>query len=486
MNRQELLDKQKQTKGALRVRGTSMNDQDFSYMDLSGSDFSFASLNRANFEGSNLQNAVFKFSSLKGANFRNADLTNADLSCSNLVGADMTGARIGGANFSFSAKSSSSSTWRELSLTGLLQSQTWMATVLAILMGAVIVYGVSGIVYFTNQMLTASDPLVMRLNQWVVMNNILAGVMTVVVTQMVSPWLETTFRHSYVQHIILSLIILISYLSLTSAFYFWQGRAIFSRAEITSVSQFRNAPWYVYTFGPLLVSNIFYYLGRQGRQLTQKITEQEYQLLNLEKLKTRAELDALQARISPHFLYNSLNSIASLVHEDPDKAEEMTLLLSKLFRYTTGRKNNDYFDTVTQELEMVRTYLQVEQVRFGDRLQYKVEVASPELNELNIPKFILQPLVENAIKHGISKLADQGCIVVRIYESGGWLQLCVQDNGPQFSEAMGGGYGIRSIQDKLKLLYGDDARLELHNQPVKYVAIGIRMLRLQQGSAPAA
>ncbi len=107
-------------------------------------------------------------------------------------------------------------------------------------------------------------------------------------------------------------------------------------------------------------------------------------------------------------------------------------------------------------------------------LQFEVEVTDQELNSLQVPKFILQPIVENAIKHGISKLADQGKIIVKIYEENEWLHLCVHDNGPLFSDTMGAGYGIRSIQDKLKLLYGEDASIELHNDPIKSVNISIR------------
>ena len=217
---------------------------------------------------------------------------------------------------------------------------------------------------------------------------------------------------------------------------------------------------------------------QQGRQLTRKLSEQEYQLLNLEKLKTRAELDALQAKINPHFLYNALNSIASLVHDNPDKAEEMTLLLSKLFRYSTGR-DGELFASLADELEMVRTYLQVEQVRFGNRLTFSVDVSDPALSELKLPQFLLQPIVENAIKHGIAKRADSGRIDVRIYEKNKELQLCVHDNGPAFPDDMSGGYGLRSIQDKLKLLYGDDARVELQNWPLKQVLISVLMTKIQ-------
>ena len=129
---------------------------------------------------------------------------------------------------------------------------------------------------------------------------------------------------------------------------------------------------------------------------------------------------------------------------------------------------------------MVQTYLQVEKVRFGDRLQFHVEVSDIALNELRVPKFILQPIVENAIKHGVSKLADQGKIVVKIYEQDDWLHLCVHDNGPSFPDSMGAGYGIRSIQDKLKLLYQENAKVELHNEPSKTVNISILKSAINQ------
>ena len=101
-------------------------------------------------------------------------------------------------------------------------------------------------------------------------------------------------------------------------------------------------------------------------------------------------------------------------------------------------------------------------------------MSDPLLNDLYVPKFILQPIVENAIKHGISKLADLGTINVKIYEKKDWLVLCVHDNGPMFSEEMGTGYGIRSIQEKLKLLYGQDGKIELLNEPYKSVTISIK------------
>jgi two-component system LytT family sensor kinase len=467
-------------KKPLRMTASSLDGRDFSNMDLENADFSFSSLKDINFDGSNLRNAKLRFSSLDRTTFRNADLRNADLSFSSLSNVDLAGAKVEGANFSFTSQDRPFS-WQDFSLIGLIQNQGWMGTSVAVILGAVILYGVNAISYFTAEIYYTDEPVRIKLYQYLVTQNIIAGVFTVLLTQGITIWLDMIIKRTVAKHLILTIVVFVSNNLLSIGIYYLFGIGIVQRYKMmypTETAQ--SAPWYWYMWGPILVANVFYYLSREGKQISRKISDQEYQLLNLEKLKTRAELDALQARINPHFLYNSLNSIASLVHEDPDKAEEMTLLLSRLFRYTTGRKNNDYFDTIENELEMVATYLQVEKVRFGDRLRFTVEVADDSLRDLQVPKFILQPIVENAIKHGISKMADQGNIVVRIYEEDNWLHLCVHDNGPAFPETMDAGYGIRSIQDKLKLLYGDEARLELHTKPQKSVNISIQKTAIEQ------
>ncbi len=225
----------------------------------------------------------------------------------------------------------------------------------------------------------------------------------------------------------------------------------------------------LYAFIPPLVSCAYFFYWQKTRSITRKISEQEYQLLNLEKLKSKAQLDALEAKINPHFLYNSLNSIAGLIHDKPDKAEEMTIQLSKLFRYTTGR-NDDNFHTIADELEIIKAYLAIEQVRFGTRLIYSIHCQENILTH-KIPRFLLQPLVENAIKHGISKIAHAGEIKVEITERSPSIWIKIHDNGPDFGEDFGGGFGLRSIKEKLKIVYAEKATFELQNQPQKAVVI---------------
>ena len=464
----------------LRMTASSLDGRDFSNMDLENADFSFSSLKDINFDGANLQNAKLRFSALDRTTFRNSDLRNADLSFSSLTDVDLTGAKVEGANFSFTSQEKSFN-WRDFNLIGIIQDQGWIGTLIAIILGATILYGINAISYFTAEIYFTNEPVRIKLYQYLISQNIVAGVFTILLTQGITIWLDVFISRTIVKHLILSVIVLIMNNLVSIVIYFLFGVTLVDKYKTLYPNEAaQDAPWYWYMWGPIIVANMFYFLSREGKQISRKISDQEFQLLNLEKLKTRAELDALQARINPHFLYNSLNSIASLVHEDPDKAEEMTLLLSKLFRYTTGRKTSDYFDTIENELEMVATYLQVEKVRFGERLRFTVEVTDPALKELQVPKFILQPIVENAIKHGVSKMADQGQIVVKIYEENDWLHLCVHDNGPAFPDTMGAGYGIRSIQDKLKLLYGEEARLELHNEPRKSVNISIQKSAIVQ------
>ena len=232
--------------------------------------------------------------------------------------------------------------------------------------------------------------------------------------------------------------------------------------------------WYdaLFTLGPILGINIIYYWFTRERKQIIKMTEQEYQILQMNDLKTKAELAALEAKINPHFLYNSLNSIASLVHEDPDKAEHMVMNLSKFYRFSTGR-NNEHYDSLKNELEIVMTYLEVEKVRFDERLVYAVTFENEHLQNCQIPRFLIQPIVENSIKHGISKLAGNGIVKIHISEEKGNLIIKIHDNGVPFPDNIFSGYGLKSIQDKLRLLSGEKATMSIVNKPQKAIILSL-------------
>ncbi len=201
------------------------------------------------------------------------------------------------------------------------------------------------------------------------------------------------------------------------------------------------------------------------------IIENETKLANLRELKAKAELKSLQSQINPHFLYNSLNSIASLAPIDAQKTQKMAHSLSDLFKYSINRKDKKT-STVHDEVEMVKTYLDIEKIRFGDRLQFTVTV-DPDLEKHEIPLFLIQPLVENAVKHGISKNEGVGKIDLKITKKQKEISISVSDNGPDFPEGLLSGHGLQTVFDLLRLTYGDKAALNWTNTPKKMIIITI-------------
>lgn len=199
------------------------------------------------------------------------------------------------------------------------------------------------------------------------------------------------------------------------------------------------------------------------------VNQKDVEIATMRALKNQAELNALHSRINPHFLYNALNSIASLAHLDADKTESMALGLSDLFRYAINKEGSTYV-TVAEELEMVKKYLDIEKTRFGKRLAYDIKADESTRNQ-QIPKFLIQPLVENAVKHGLSMMKDKGVIVVEVKQQQNDLLLEVYDNGPDFPAEPVGGYGLQNLHDTLSLLYGNKASINWVNGTNKHIAV---------------
>ena len=192
----------------------------------------------------------------------------------------------------------------------------------------------------------------------------------------------------------------------------------------------------------------------------------------MKELKNQAELHALHSRINPHFLYNSLNSIASLAHINPDKTENMAIGLSELFRYSINKENKT-FVMVWEELEMVKKYLEIEKTRFEDKLIYEIEV-DEKVKETLIPKFLIQPLAENAIKHGLSKIKEVGKITIEVKQLERDLVITIFDNGSDFPKEPVSGYGLQNLNDKLEIIYGNKAFINWENGENKHFQITIK------------
>jgi len=221
----------------------------------------------------------------------------------------------------------------------------------------------------------------------------------------------------------------------------------------------------------LVVGTVIYFYNAQKATMKARLQEKELDLAKLKQLKTQAELQTLQSKINPHFLYNSLNSIASLIHEDADKAEDMTLKLSKLFRYSINSQQEN-LARVADEMEIVNTYLAIEKVRFGDRITFNA-VIDPDLLNQRIPRFLIQPLVENALKHGLNNTAKNGTLDIVLRKQNQRLIIEVADNGTPFPQELNMGYGMQSTYDKLNLLYNDDYEMQLTNTPHKHIMISL-------------
>lgn len=218
-----------------------------------------------------------------------------------------------------------------------------------------------------------------------------------------------------------------------------------------------------------IVGTIIYFYRLQQATMTAKLHEKELDLVKAKQMKTQAELQTLQSKINPHFLYNSLNSIAGLIHEDGDKAEDMTLKLSRLFRYSIN-SNQENMALVTEEMEIVATYLDIEKVRFGDRLGFVIDVCESLKNE-RIPRFLIQPLVENSLKHGLNDMVSDGQLKICITKDGENMMIAITDNGKPFPTELNIGYGLQSTYDKLALLYDENYQLQIVNSPEKQVRI---------------
>jgi two-component system LytT family sensor kinase len=179
----------------------------------------------------------------------------------------------------------------------------------------------------------------------------------------------------------------------------------------------------------------------------------------------QAELRALRAQINPHFLFNSLNTIASLIVSDPRKAEAMTVRLAHIFHYVLTHADRP-LASLEEEISFLRTYLSIEQVRFGQRLAVEFDL-DPDTYGAVVPSLILQPLVENAIKHGIAPKVGRSTLTVRARRDHARLTLSVLDDGvglrprdPSHGESPFG-VGLRNIRERLQTMYGRDAQLSL-------------------------
>jgi two-component system LytT family sensor kinase len=229
------------------------------------------------------------------------------------------------------------------------------------------------------------------------------------------------------------------------------------------------------TIPPLPVSILFYSFNGivvywvivglyQAIHFYRAAVEKETQTAQLEAQLANSELENLKSQLHPHFLFNSLNAIGILMRENVDAASDLLVSLGDLLRIALDRRA--HLTTLQSELDFVRKYLQIEQARFNDRLRVHIKVGEG-LQSAYVPSLIVQPLVENSIKHGISAHSSAGLVEVTAARVDGRLQISVRDDGPGKIDgsARHAGIGLRNVTSRLQQLYGKDAEFALTNHP---------------------
>ena len=205
-----------------------------------------------------------------------------------------------------------------------------------------------------------------------------------------------------------------------------------------------------------------------------KLDEKELEVAKLQQLKAKAELDALHSKVNPHFLYNALNSIADLAVTDGKRARKMTIALADLFRYSINYSDHNY-STIKEEIDMTEVYLEIEKIRFEDQLNYSIQL-DQDLSPYLVPRFLLQPVVENAVKHGLKTTGKMTEINITVKNGSDGLQIMVADNGPAFPDELIPGYGVKSMYEKLDLLFPGNYEVHFINHPEKKVTMNIHKL----------
>jgi two-component system LytT family sensor kinase len=212
--------------------------------------------------------------------------------------------------------------------------------------------------------------------------------------------------------------------------------------------------------GKVYLSALTYWAIVAGVQWAEQRRLSQARELRASQLETelaRAQVDALKMQLHPHFLFNTLNAISGLMREDVDAADVMLAQLSDLLRRTLDTDGR-YEVPLGDEIQWLRAYLAIQQTRFGDRLEVRIDVA-PGCQSALVPTLILQPIVENAIRHGFSAQTGPGRLTIAAERAGERLRIDVTDDGPGAPEPVREGYGLRNTRSRLRALHADSAAL---------------------------
>jgi two-component system, LytTR family, sensor kinase len=341
--------------------------------------------------------------------------------------------------------------------------------------GYFLAWTIAGLFYFSQEMtrrIYGRDPAPWSkvLLAWMVGVYICAA-LTPAVLRLGRKWpIETrAWPSRTILHVVFSAIFSVVQLTIETAVYMQLGiqesRAALPFLQRLSVSLVYGFHGNVLSYWAILGIQSAFHHYRRYQEREQQALRLELRASELTSQLTRAQLSALKMQLQPHFLFNTLNAITVLVRQrSADQAEEMLARLGDLLRWVLDDVEAQEVP-LRRELEYVQLYLSIEQVRFADRLRVDIS-ADPEVLEAAVPHMSLQPIVENAVRHGIGRRAAAGTIAIRASEANGKLRVLVQDDGPGFKadgEPGTNGIGLANTRARLEQLYGTDASLTIDN-----------------------
>lgn len=298
------------------------------------------------------------------------------------------------------------------------------------------------------------------------------------------PFHERPLLRIILIHIGFSLVIASIHEVITSAAYY----GILQKIGDFDFTDPTNRSWAYSALAPAIFSRTMEYWVLMGVMVAlENVRQKRLEHLQFLQLKSElqiSQLNALKKQLQPHFLFNTLNSVSALVGKEPEGARRMIGRLGHLLRVSLDAERQQKV-SLAQEVEHVGNYLGIEAVRFRDRLSVTYDVPE-ELSEAMVPSMVLQPLAENAIKHGLDTVEERVQIAVKVSRSNGSLTLSVTDDGPGCSDVRAalhhGGIGLRNVRERLHTLYGERAALTASSPPDGGFRVDLR-IPFEQGSS---
>jgi hypothetical protein len=292
------------------------------------------------------------------------------------------------------------------------------------------------------------------------------------------PLLSTKWKPNLIQHFLFGIAIWILFSILLSVIHGWWIK-LFEFQSLKAAAIFGLRQSQILLSFALYWCNIFF---SQTLLLTTKTADRQLELLELKAQLNRVYLDALARQMQPHFLFNSLNTVAELVHDEPTKAESILRSIKELFRKTFETYRQPEI-TLADELQFIDDYLNIQKIRFGDRLIVTYDISEESRNK-NIPVLILQPIIENSIRHAFTHEVG-GKILISSKMANNYLHIRIEDNGSGHKPIVqSSGFGLHNVRERMQSMYGESNLLQTEKSFDGF-KVSLRIPQIQQSPSNA-